>query len=734
MATVDPNLVQAAEAVLDPGVKVVPDVQMPSGAKVSVRRYSHTSVSRVLLDSMRYFDPRREIRSPVMFTVWVLFIFLTIVTLVPSWFPDIARTYDPGYYVGLTIILFLTLWFAHISEAIAEAQGRAQADSLRQIRSGIRARQVLPDGRKHWVSVDVLHIGDTVSILPGETIPIDGDVVKGAAMIDESMMTGESAAVLRESGGDKTSVLGGAKVVQGDIEIRVTAVRGQSFLDRLIRLVEGTTREKTPNELALSVLLSSLTIALLVVIVTFTYLVNLTTIVVIDIGAVIALLVSLMPTTIGALLPAIGISGINRVAKANVIAKSGKAVEAAGDLDVLILDKTGTITVGNRLAVQFIAAPDISDADLLNTAMLSSSLDDTPEGRSIVRLAGRRGAAATKLEPGSYRVLPFTAQRRMSGLVLQDGSEVFKGSIQAMETYAAQPMPTALRRSAADASREGMTPLIIARDHQFVGLVVLKDVIKPAIRDRIQELRTMGIRTIMCTGDNRLTAQAIAKEAGVDEFIAEAQPETKLVVIEREKAQGRLVAMTGDGTNDAPALARADVGLAMNSGTSAAKEAGNMVDLDSDPTKLIEIVSIGKQLLITRGALTTFSITNDVAKYFAIIPIVFVTATGALLPGTQFLNLLQLGSAHLAVLATLLFNALVIPLLIPFALLGVRFHPMTAIDLLRRNLILWGFGGLISAFVGIKLVYLFLAWLVSLPGWQYMGQALGHLLPLGVMW
>ncbi len=666
-----------------------------------------------------------------MFTVWLLFLFLDAVTLAPRLFPDIHGSYDPPYYLALTVILFLTLWFAHISEAIAEAQGRAQADSLREIRSGIRARQVLPDRRKQWVSVDVLHIGDTIAIGAGVAVPIDGDVITGAAMIDESMMTGESAPVMRESGGDNTSVLGGSKVGQGEIEVRVTTVRGQSFLDRLIRLVEGTTREKTPNELALSVLLSSLSIALVVVILAFVYLVNLSSIVVVDLGAMIALLVSLLPTTIGALLPAIGISGINRVAKANVIAKSGKAVEAAGDLDVLILDKTGTITVGNRLAVQFVPGPETEEAELLNAAMLASSLDDTPEGRSIVRLAARRGAATTKLEVGSYRVLPFTPERRMSGLVLSDGTEFYKGSVQAMEAYAGSLSP-ALRRAAMEGSREGMTPLVVARSHRILGIVFLKDVVKPAIRDRIRELRTMGIKTVMCTGDNRLTAQAVAKESGVDEFIAEAKPETKLVVIQREKAHGRLVAMTGDGTNDAPALARADVGLAMNSGTSAAKEAGNMVDLDSDPTKIIEIVSIGKQLLITRGALTTFSITNDVAKYFAIIPVVFVTAAGLTLPGTAFLNLLQLSSPHLAVLATLFFNALVIPLLIPIALLGVRFRPMSAIDLLRRNLLIYGFGGLIIAFIGIKLVYLLLVWLGSLPGWQSIVHAVVHYLPMGI--
>jgi potassium-transporting ATPase ATP-binding subunit len=700
------------------------------GAKVSVRRVAHTSVRRVLLDSFRMFDPRKEVRHPMMFVVWVLFVYLIVLTLFPWAFPDIARFYNASYYLSVTVILFLTLWFAHISEAIAEAQGRAQADSLRQIRSGIRARQVLPDGTNRWVPADGLRIGDTVEVQAGEPIPIDGDVTQGAALIDESMMTGESAAVMRESGGDKTSVLGGARVVQGTVRIRVSAVRGESFLDRLIRLVEGQAREPTPNELALGVLLAALTIALFTVVVTFIYLANFTNIIAVDLATIIALFVCLMPTTIGALLPAIGISGINRVAKANIIAKSGKAVEAAGDLDTLILDKTGTITVGNRLAVQFVTGPEVTMDTLVEGAMLSSTLDDTPEGKSIVRLAGRRATPVRRLEPGGFKVLPFTAERRMSGVVLADGTEFYKGSIQAMEAYGAM-LPSPLKQSAADAARQGMTPLAISVNQRAIGLVFLKDVVKPGIKDRIHELRTMGIHTVMCTGDNRLTAAAIAKESGVDDFIAEAKPETKLVIIDREKAAGRLVAMSGDGSNDAPALARADVGLAMNNGTSAAKEAGNMVDLDNDPTKLIEIVSIGKQLLITRGALTTFSITNDVAKYFAILPAIFLASGVAALPGIAFLNVLGFTNPQLAVLATLLFNALIIPLLIPLALAGVPFRPKPAIDLLRRNLLYYGFGGLVSAFAGIWLCYQLLAWL-SGQGWvQGVGLAVSHFLPLG---
>ncbi len=702
----------------------------PPGSVVSVRRVPHTSIVRVLVDSFKLFRPGQQVRSPVMFCVYVLFLFLVGITLVPRVFPDLVATYSPSYYLWITVILFLTLWFANVSTAIAEAQGRARADALRTIRSGIRARQVLPDGTTQWVPSDVLHVGDTVEIRPGEPVPMDGDVTQGAALIDEAMMTGESEPVTRESGGDKTSVLGGTQVLQGTARIRVTAVRGESFLDRLIRLVEGQGREPTPNELALGVLLSALTVALFTVVVTFVYLAQFTDIVTVDLGTIVALFVCLMPTTIGALLPAIGISGINRTARANVITKSGKAVEAAGDLDVLILDKTGTITVGNRLASQFVAAPGVPMPELLEGALLASSLDDTPEGRSIVRLAARRNAPTRRLEPGKFKVLPFTAERRMSGITLPDGVEVFKGSLQAMETYGAV-LPLELRRAAAEASKEGMTPLAISFNRRAIGLVFLKDVVKPGIRDRLRELKTMGIRTIMCTGDNRLTAAAIARESGVDEYVAEARPESKLLLIDREKAKGRLVAMTGDGTNDAPALARADVGLAMNSGTSAAKEAGNMVDLDNDPTKLIEVVSIGKQLLITRGALTTFSITNDVAKYFAIIPAIFIGSGSATLPGIEIMNILGMTNPHLAVLSALLFNGLIIPILIPLAIVGVPFRPRSAIDLLRRNLILYGFGGLVSAFVGIKLLYLLLSYLATTPFSTEIGRIVGHLLPLG---
>ncbi|MDE1821327.1 MAG: potassium-transporting ATPase subunit KdpB [Euryarchaeota archaeon] len=676
-------------------------VEWSSGARVSVRRRLHTSWALVVKTSLLKFSPREQVRNPIMFVVYACFFLLLFVGLFPGLFPDILREgFDQGYFLAVAAILLLTLWFANLAEAIAEAQGKAQADTLRTMRSGLQARQILPDGKRTWVAPSHLHIGDLVECRPGDTIPLDGDVVKGGALIDESMMTGESEAVLRESGGDRTSVLGGSKVLRGTMEVRVTAEPGTSFLDRMIRLVEGTSRDKSPNEISLTIILTALTAALLVVVLTLAYLLRFSGLGSLNIATLIALTVCLAPTTIGGLLSAIGISGVNRVAKANVVAKSGKAIEAAGDLDILILDKTGTITVGNRLAVQFIPAPGVDPAELLRAALLSSTLDDTPEGRSIARLATLRGARtdpSIRVEEG--RVVPFSPSRRMSGFILEDGTEAMKGAISAVEAYAG-PLPVAVRQAGADSSRQGMTPLVIALSKRVMGIVVLKDVVKPGIHSRLQELKLMGIRTIMCTGDNRLTAASIAKESGVDDFVAEAKPETKLALIGREKAYGHLVAMTGDGTNDAPALARADVGLAMNSGTSAAKEAGNMVDLDSDPTKIIEVISIGKQLLITRGALTTFSITNDVAKYFAIVPALFVSNSNV-----AILNVLGLSDPKLAVLAAVLFNALMIPALIPLALRGASFRAATAVELLRRNLVLYGFGGLLSAFVGIKLIY-----------------------------
>ena len=681
-----------------------------AGARVSVRAPLRLSWSRVARMAIAKFHPREQIRNPIMFVVYVFLPFLAVVTVFPRWFPDLGGAgFDRSYYLGITVIMFLTILFANIAEAIAESQAKAQADSLREVRTGLKARQVLPDGRRVWVASTQLHAGELVEVRPGEVVPLDGDVVKGAALVDESMMTGESSAVTRESGGDRTSVLGGSRVLDGTVEIRITAEPGTSFLDKMIQLVEATRRDRSPNEVSLTLVLVAITGALLVVVVSLAYLLGFRSGGVLDLGTLIALLVCLIPTTIGGLLSAIGISGINRAGQANVVSKSGKAIESAGDLDVLILDKTGTITIGNRIAVQLIPAPGVELAECLSVAATASSLDETPEGRSISRLAISQGAKIDKALIEKARLVPFTPATRMSGLVLPDGTEVMKGALDAIEEHA-HGLPEATRELAHTAASRGMTPIVLAQNRKVVGLVVLKDVLKQGIQARIEELRVMGIRTVMCTGDHRLTAAALAQESGVDEYVAEARPEAKLEIIAQEKALGRLVAMTGDGTNDAPALARADVGLAMNSGTSAAKEAANMVDLDSDPTKVIEVISIGKQLLITRGALTTFSITNDVAKYFAIVPAMFVASSNV-----AALNLMQLTDPKLAVLAALLFNALMIPALIPLALWGVAFRPAAAVELLLRNMTIYGLGGLVSAFVGIKLLYLLLAALPPIP-------------------
>ncbi len=690
---------------------------------LSSRRAPRISLGVALRQSIVRFDPRTMSRNPVMFVVYVFTIFCAVITVLPWLFPDLTGAgFSRSYFLAITIILFLTVWFATLSESIAEAQGKAQAESLREIQTGTRARRMLADGSSERVDSSVLRKGDIVWIGASEIVPLDGDVFQGAAEIDESMMTGESAAVVRESGGDKTSVLGGSRVLRGKILVRISVDPGGGFLDRMIRLVESATREKSPNELALTLLLSAFTVSLLVVILTFDYMLTASGAIVVSLGTLIALLVCLMPTTIGGLLPAIGIAAVNRVSYANVIAKSGRAVEAAGDLDVLILDKTGTITTGNRIAIEFIPAHGTSKSDLTSAAALASSYDDTPEGRSILRLAVRRLPARAEPHPEVARVLPFTPERRVSGVVMADGREILKGAVASIEAITG-PLDPELERSARRAADQGMTPLAVCEGKHALGVILLKDVVKPGIPDRLRELRLMGIRTIMCTGDNRITARAIAHESGVDEFVAEAKPETKLQLVNRVKAAGRLVAMTGDGTNDAPALARADVGLAMNSGTTAAKEAGNMVDLDSDPTKIIEVVSLGKQLLITRGGLTTFSVTNDVAKYFALLPAIFVGISGV-----AFLNVLRFHNPPLAVLATLLFNALIIPLMIPVALRGAPFRPRTAVALLRNNILVYGVGGFVSAFVGIWLLYQGLLYLVSTPWTSSFIEQIVHLL------
>jgi K+-transporting ATPase ATPase B chain len=692
----------------------------PSGAR---RRAPHIRLRSALRLSIVRMRPRDMVHNPVMFVVYVFMLFTALVALVPGWFPDISsQHFSRSYFLAITVILFLTVWFSTLSEAIAEAQGKAQAESLRRIQTGTRARRMSPDGGQEWVGAQQLRKGDVVWVQSGETIPLDGDIFQGAAEIDESMMTGESAAVTRESGGDKTSVLGGSQVLQGKVLVRISSDPGQSFLDRMIRLVEETRREKSPNELALIVLLSAFTVSLLVVLLTFEYMADASAAIVVNLGTLIALLVCLMPTTIGGLLPAIGIAAVNRVSYANVIAKSGRAVEAAGDLDVLILDKTGTITTGNRIAVEFVPADGVDRQALALAGAVASAFDDTPEGRSILRLAVRRGVAREGFRPTVRKVVPFSQDRRASGVILVDGRELLKGAVHSMVEYAGG-IPPELDRASHDAAATGMTPLAICEDKRIIGLVLLKDVVKPGLPDRLRELRLMGIRTIMCTGDNRVTARAIAREAGVDEFVAEAKPESKLELVEREKAAGHLVAMTGDGTNDAPALARADVGLAMNSGTSAAKEAGNMVDLDSDPTKIIEVVSLGKQLLITRGGVTTVSVTNDVAKYFALLPAIFVGVAGV-----SALNILQLHDASLAILSTLFFNAIIIPLMVPVALRGAPFKPLTAVELLRNNILVYGLGGFASAFVGIWLCYVGLQVAIASPLVAPILHAVTHLL------
>ncbi|BAI62040.1 potassium-transporting ATPase B chain [Methanocella paludicola SANAE] len=651
-----------------------------------------------LKDSLLKFDPRYTVKNPVMFILYLCLAVTLLIAAFPAEFSDVAGgSLTRVDYVAISAILFLTMWFSFFSEALAEAQGKAQADSLKKMKTETRAR-LLKDGTTLEVNSDMLKAGDMIMIQAGDIVPDDGSIEKGAVMLDESMMTGESQLVLRESGGDKSSVLGGTRVASGEAIVKVTADPGETFLDRMIRLVEGAERQKTPNELALTVVLISLTIALLVVVVAIVPLARFYSISV-DTGSLITLLVCLMPTTIGGLLPAIGVAGINRVTGINVVAKSGKAVETAGDIDVLILDKTGTLTMGNRYASQFIPAPGKSMDELAAVAMYASAMDDTPEGRSVISFGKKLGYNIDEGRLEGSQAILFTPETRVSGTRMKDGLTYIKGSVDAVGTKCGR-IPEPVRLQAENASRGGSTPLAVASDGDIVGLIVLKDLVKPGIKDRLAELRRIGIRTVMCTGDNRLTAAAIARETGVDDYVANAIPEDKLSIIKKEQALGKLVAMTGDGTNDAPALAQADVGLAMNSGTSAAKEAANMVDLDSDPTKLIEVVTIGKQLLITRGALTTFSVTNDVAKYFAILPAILASS----IPAISLLNVMGLASPRSAIYSALIFNALAIPLLIPVAINGVKYRPVSASAMLRRNLLVYGAGGLVSSFIGIKLI------------------------------
>jgi potassium-transporting ATPase ATP-binding subunit len=655
--------------------------------------------------SVRKLDPRVQLRNPVMFVVEVGAVITTVGWLIQVFGgKPLGGGNEPAWFTfTVAIWLWLTVVFANLAEALAEGRGRAQAASLRALRTETTAK--LRDGSSKPAS-DLVR-GDVVVVEAGDLIPGDGTVVEGIASVDESAITGESAPVIREAGGDRSAVTGGTRVLSDRIVVEVTQDPGQSFLDRMIALVEGASRRKTPNEIALGILLAGLTLVFLVVVVTLRpYALYAGT--TLSLATLIALLVALIPTTIGALLSAIGIAGMDRMVRRNVLALSGRAVEASGDVDVLLLDKTGTITLGNRQAAEFIAMPGVADHELAEAAQMASLADETPEGRSIVVLAKQYGIREHDLLPMHAQFVPFTAQTRMSG-VDWDGTRLRKGAGDAILRWvgdAGGHVPSELQPELDRIGREGGTPLAVARDAQVLGVIYLKDVVKEGMSHRFDQLRAMGIRTVMVTGDNRLTAAKIAEEAGVDDFLAEATPEAKLALIREQQSTGRMVAMTGDGTNDAPALAQADVGVAMNTGTQAAREAGNMVDLDSNPTKLIEIVEVGKQLLITRGALTTFSIANDVAKYFAILPAMFATtyAVSGHKGPLDSLNLMNLGTPLSAIISAIIFNALIIPLLVPVALRGVRYRPVGASALLRRNMLIYGLGGLIAPFVGIKLI------------------------------
>ncbi len=638
-------------------------------------------------------DPRHLMRNPVIFTTGAVAMLTSLLFV-----RDLLAGGAPGFTGQIALWLWITVLFANFAEAVAEGRSKAQADSLRKTRSDTMARRIEPDGSIDEVSAFKLKLDDVVLVEAGEIIPGDGEVIEGIATVDESAITGESAPVIRESGGDRSAVTGGTRVLSDRIKVRITATAGSSFLDRMIALIEGAERQKTPNEIALAIMIAGMTIIFLIATVTIEgfaiYAGG-----AVSVAVLAALLVTLIPTTIGGLLSAIGIAGMDRLVKFNVLAKSGRAVEAAGDVGTLLLDKTGTITLGNRMATAFVPAPGVSERKLAEVALLASLADETPEGRSIVALAREKFGLAEADRPDSMFV-SFTAQSRMSGIDI-GGHSVRKGAVDAVLAWAGVDNPPAAFKEAVDRiARAGSTPLAVAENRRLLGVIQLKDVIKDKIKERFVELRRMGIRTVMITGDNKLTAAAIAAEAGVDDFLAEATPETKLGLIRQEQESGKLVAMCGDGTNDAPALAQADVGVAMNTGTQAAREAGNMVDLDSDPTKLIEVVSIGKQLLMTRGALTTFSIANDVAKYFAIIPALFV----ATYPQLGALNVMRLATPQSAILSAVIFNALIIVALIPLALHGVAYRPVGAAQVLRRNLLVYGLGGIVVPFVGIKLV------------------------------
>jgi len=642
-------------------------------------------------------NPRTLMRNPVMFVVEVGSAVCTYEFIAGL----VTRSGDAGFLAAIAVWLWFTVLFANFAEAMAEGRGKAQADSLRKMRTETTANLVTDHDEIKVIPASQLRKGDVVRVSAGEVIPGDGEVIEGIASVDESAITGESAPVIRESGGDRSAVTGGTRVLSDRISVMITSEPGKTFLDRMISLVEGAERQKTPNEIALDILLVGLTIIFLLVVV------SLQPFAIysgdpVSISVLVALLVCLIPTTIGGLLSAIGIAGMDRLIRKNVLAMSGRAVEAAGDVDTLLLDKTGTITLGNRQAVEFLPVPGVTEKEVADAAQLSSLSDETPEGRSIVVLAKQFGFRDRHLTHEEAAFIPFTAQTRMSGIDWQ-GQRIRKGAADAVVNWVKEHdgnIPSELDALVKRVSGAGGTPLVVAKNNQVVGVIYLKDIVKGGIRERFDQLRAMGIRTVMITGDNPLTASFIAKEAGVDDFLAQATPETKLELIRNEQKQGKLVAMAGDGTNDAPALAQADVGVAMNTGTMAAKEAGNMVDLDSNPTKLIEIVEIGKQLLMTRGSLTTFSIANDVAKYFAIIPAIFVAAY----PQLEALNIMKLQSPHSAILSAIIFNALIIVILIPLALRGVKYRPVGAAALLRSNLLIYGLGGIVAPFIGLKLI------------------------------
>ncbi|HJZ64975.1 MAG TPA: potassium-transporting ATPase subunit KdpB [Candidatus Acidoferrum sp.] len=664
----------------------------------SKKTETSTLIRRAIGESFVKLDPRILYKNPVMFVVEIGAL-VTTVDLIHG-----AATHAPGFGFGLQITLWLwfTVLFANFAEAMAEGRGKAQAETLRKARSETLARRLTHSGAEEKVPGSKLKSGDVVLVSAGEMIPGDGEIIEGIASVDESAITGESAPVIREGGGDRSAVTGGTRVLSDEIKIRITANPGQTFLDRMIRLVEGAERQKTPNEIALNILLAGLTLLFLLAVVTLQPFAIYSSAPQ-NLFVLVSLLVCLIPTTIGGLLSAIGIAGMDRLLRRNVLAMSGRAVEAAGDVDILLLDKTGTITLGNRAATHFFPAPGIEESYLADAAQLSSLADETPEGRSIVVLAKERyNLRGRDLSAHHTVFIPFSAQTRMSGVDI-DGREIRKGAREAIARYINErnhSIPAELQQAVEEISNSGGTPLLVAENRRALGVIALTDIVKGSMRERFAHLRAMGIRTMMITGDNPLTAAAIARQAGVDDFLAEAKPEDKMALIKREQSKGRLVAMTGDGTNDAPALAQADVGVAMNTGTQAAKEAGNMVDLDSNPTKLIEIVEIGKQLLITRGALTTFSVCNDVAKYFAIIPAMFAVA----LPQLGVLNVMHLATPQSAILSAVIFNALIIVALIPLALRGVRYRPVGAAALLRRNLFLYGLGGIVAPFVGIKII------------------------------